>query len=87
MPLPLAGILGGVLLTVALKILFALGIGFLTYTVALPSLSSFIQSYFTALPPEILQIVGILRIDMAMTMMLSALAASAAVKLIPTKRR
>lgn len=76
-----------VLLTFALQLLVGLGIGFLSYTVAMPALSGFIQDYFTALPPEILQILGLLKVDIAMSMMLSALAANASTKLIPTKSR
>lgn len=71
--------LGAILLVVIIaavfRLLVALGIGFLTFTVAIPSFYSWIQGYFTSLPVEILNMVGILRIDIALTMLLSAAAA------------
>lgn len=54
------------------RLLIALGIGVTTYTVALPSLKSFIQSHFNSLPPSVLQMVGVLRLDIAIVMILSA---------------
>lgn len=62
------------------KVLLAFGIGVTTYTVALPPLRSFIQSQFTSLPPEVLNMVGILRLDIAMTIILSAAIANVGYK-------
>lgn len=67
-------ILIGVLLSVAFRFLVAIGLGFVTFTVALPELYSFIQQYFAQLPAEVVQTVGILRIDIAMTILISAAA-------------
>lgn len=58
------------------KVLLAFGIGITTYSVALPPLKSFIQSQFSQLPPEVLNMVGILRLDIAMTIILSAAVAN-----------
>lgn len=76
MPLPLlAPLVVSAIVAAGVQILLALGIGFVSYTVALPAFYAFLTSLFTGLPPEIFQIVGILRVDIAITMMLSALAA------------
>lgn len=58
------------------KLLLSLGIGVTTYTVALPALKAFINSYFTGLPSNVLQMLGILRIDIAITIIISAAAAN-----------
>lgn len=82
MPLPaLGGILLGVIIAAAFRILLAIGIGFVAYTVALPSFYSFITGYFQQLPPDILNMVGILRVDIAITMVFSAAAARLAYKI------
>lgn len=65
----------GVLLSVAFRFLVAIGLGFLTFTVALPEFHQFIQQYFTQLPQDVINIIGVLRIDIAMTIILSAAAA------------
>lgn len=76
MALPaLAPILLAVIIAAVFRLLVALGIGFLTFTVALPSFYSWIQGFFSGLPIEILQVVGLLRVDIAITMLLSAAAA------------
>ena len=74
-------ILLGVLIAAAFRILLAIGLGFLTFTVALPSLYSFIQSYFGQLPPNILGMVGVLRLDIVITIILSAAAAKVIYKI------
>lgn len=82
MPLPALGpILLVVLIAAAFRIIVAIGIGFVAYTVALPSFYSFIQGYFSTLPPDVFQMVGILRVDIAFTMLLSAAAAKLAYKI------
>lgn len=72
----LLALLGGFLA----KILLAFGIGVTTYTVALPPLISFIQTKFSALPPDVLNMIGILRLDIAMTIILSAAVANVTYK-------
>lgn len=82
MPLPALGpILLAVIIAAVFRILVALGIGFVSFTVALPAFYSFIQSYFTSLPPDILALVGILRVDQAITLIFSAAAARLAYKI------
>lgn len=68
-------ILIGVLLSVFFRFLVAIGLGVLSFTVLLPNLYSFITSYFNQLPPSVLGMVGILRLDIAITIILSAAAA------------
>lgn len=82
MPLPaLAPILLGVILAAVFRLLLAVGIGFVAFTVGLPAFYAFIRDYFTTLPPDILQLVGILRVDQAITLILSAAAARVAYKI------
>ena len=80
--MPLMTILISVLLSWGGRLLAGLGIGFLSFTVVLPALSSFVQSYFSDLPPEIFQMVGILRVDQCLTLLFSAAAARIATKVI-----
>jgi len=81
MALPALGvILLGVIISAAFRILLGLGIGFITFTVALPNMYAFIQGYFSQLPPDILNMVGILRIDQCITLIFSAAAAKIAYK-------
>lgn len=82
MALPALGpILLSVIVAAAFRILVALGIGFITLTVALPSFYSFISQYFNELPLDILNVVGVLRLDIAITMILSAAAARLAYRI------
>lgn len=82
MPLPaLAPILLMVILAAVFRIILAIGIGFVAFTVALPNIYAFISGYFNQLPPDILQMVGILRIDQCITLILSAGAARLAYKI------
>jgi hypothetical protein len=86
MPAPLA--IGGILLTVligaVIRILLALGIGFISFTVALPSFYSYLTDFFSTLPPDVFAMAGILRVDQAITLILSALAARLAYKISAT---
>lgn len=84
MPVPIAGILIGVIIAAVFRILLALGIGFVAFTVALPNMYTFIQGYFNGMPPDYLSIVGMLKIDIAITMILSAAAARMAYKIAAT---
>lgn len=74
-------ILIGVLLSVAFRFLVAIGLGFLTFNVALPEIYSFIQSYFAQMPAEVVNMIGVLRLDIAMTLVLSAAATKAVYKI------
>lgn len=80
MPVPLIPILWALILSVAFQIFIGLGVGFLSYTVVLPNLYSFIQQNFNNLPPVIMNVVGILRVDICITIILSAAAAKLATR-------
>jgi len=80
MALPIAGILLSVIVTAAVRILLGIGIGVVSFTVALPALYSFITSYFSGIPTEIMQVLGMLQIDSSITLILSAVAARMAYK-------
>ncbi len=63
----LPGIVGRILLT--------FGIGFATQTLAMPALIGFVQSRMAGMPSVLLAYAGALGIDVAVTMVLSAIAA------------
>lgn len=67
------------------RVLLALGIGFATHTLAMPALLGMIQTRVSGLPAVLLQYFGALGIDVAITIILSALAARAAQKALLTK--
>jgi hypothetical protein len=76
-----AALLGGLLSlasTLAGRVLLSLGFGFVSYsgiTASMSWLSNLIQSHLTALPSAILQIVGVLQIDVAIAILTSAVSA------------
>ena len=74
-------VLVGVLLAFVAQLLLSLGIGFATYAFVLPSFENFIQSYFSSLPSEVIGTLGILRLDIFMTLIISAASFSVAGKL------
>jgi energy-converting hydrogenase Eha subunit G len=55
------------------RILSAFGLTLVTFNGVLPTLKSFIMTYVQAVPPRALEIVSALGVDVAMTMILSAL--------------
>lgn len=81
MPVFLLSLLGG-LVTVAGsivgRVLLSLGIGYVSYkgiSVLLTSLKSQAISSLTSIPPEMLQIVGLAKLDICLNILFSALAA------------
>lgn len=82
MALPALGpIILGVIIAAAFRILLGLGIGFVAFTFSMPAIMTWLASYFSELPPEILQMVGILRVDQCFTLIFSAAAARLAYKI------
>lgn len=67
------------------RVLMALGIGFTTYTVLLPSLLGYMRGFFDALDPAVLDVLGALRIDQAITLVFSAITARWGVRLMPVR--
>lgn len=64
--------------SVAFQVLIALGIGFVTFTgisVGLTSLHDFAVSQWTALPVAVLQVLGLVKVDQALNLIISAAAA------------
>lgn len=68
----------GVLSSVAFQVLIALGIGFVTFTgisTGFEALHAFAVSSWGALPASVLQVMGLVRIDQALNLIISAAAA------------
>lgn len=74
----LPGIVGRILLT--------LGFTFVTQTVAMPSLLAMIQTRVSGMPSVMLAYFGALRLDVCISLILSAMAANKAQQLIFSKR-
>lgn len=79
MALPALIFLGGlsaIIVHLCVKVLFALGIGYVTFN-GVNTLMDYarnqLQSYIGALPPEMLQIVGLMNIDIYINMVISAM--------------
>jgi len=68
-------LLSSVIGSIVVRLLLALGIGFTTYAVILPNLLSFVQQQFSALPADAAQMIGVLRLDILATIIISAYAA------------
>ncbi len=54
------------------RALAALGIGYATYNFAMPTFIAQMQGYFSALPPEVGQIMALAKVDVACTIIFSA---------------
>lgn len=67
------------------RVLLALGIGFATHTLAMPALIGMVQARASGLPSLLLQYFGALGIDVAITIILSALAANASQRVLLSK--
>ena len=74
MPL-LIGLLGSVLASFLVRLLATIGIGFTTYTIVLPNLLSYMQAQIASLPLSAVEILGIMRFDICITIIVSAYAA------------
>lgn len=69
----------------AARIMLALGIGITSYTLLLPELVSFVQSYLSGMSTETIALMSALKIDQALNMIFSALAARMGVRVSPVK--
>lgn len=67
------------------RVLLAFGIGFVTHTVAMPALKSFVQSKVSGLPAVLYAYFGATGFDVAVTMILSAWIAGRSQKVILEK--
>lgn len=81
MPLLVAALIGGLIqasVTIVGRILIALGVGFITYTgitILIDGIKSDVITNFQALDSQIVQILAVLQVDTAITMIFSAIAA------------
>jgi len=76
MPFPALAVIGYSALTAAIyRIITAIGIGVVSYTVVLPNFYSYISGLFSDLPLMFFQMAGLMRIDICVTLVLSAYAA------------
>lgn len=67
--------LAPILTNVFFQILLSLGVGFVTFTgmsVALGNLHTFAASQWSGLPSAVLQVLGLLRVDQALNLLISA---------------
>jgi len=70
--------MASVLSGVAFQVLIALGVGFVTFTgisVALTALHDFAAAQWGALPTAVLQVMGLVKVDQALNLIISAAAA------------
>jgi hypothetical protein len=67
------------------RILLALGIGFAVKEIAIPSLIALVNTYLVALPPILMAYFGALKIDVCISLILSAFAAKATQKAMLAK--
>lgn len=87
MALPLVGIIWAVfaflIIPLIIRILYAIGIGFVTYTgitALLNMISNFFQNSLGGVSLELLQVIGLLNIDRAFTVIMSAITIRATLK-------
>lgn len=69
--------LSSVLSSVLFQVLFALGVGFVSFTgisLVLSQLHAFAATQWSALPATVLQVMGLLRVDQALNLIISAAA-------------
>lgn len=90
MPLPAITTAGGILLRIAIpyiiaKVFILLGLGFVTYTgidFVLQALRDAAMTAIVNIPPEIVGLIGLTRIDVAVNIVLSALAIKTSISFI-----
>lgn len=76
----------GILLSFLVTVLTSLAVGIVSYTVVLPNLMTLVQSYFTTLPPQILQTLGYFKLDVFISLVLSGASAGLTGKMSFTKK-
>lgn len=77
----------GAITAAVFRIISAIGIGLVAYNVVLPNFYSYIRSLFSELPDTYFQMAGLMRIDVCVTMVLSAYAARMGYKTFLNLRR
>lgn len=89
MPIPVAAGVWAFIVTIIVpllvKLLVALGVGFITYTgidIAAGNVQTFIENQFSGVPGYMLQLIGILQLDTAISMVIAAYAASFSVRAV-----
>lgn len=78
-PLLIPALLGAVGSFVA-QALLALGIGLVAYNFAMPEFLGLIQSQTNSLPPDVYAVIALTKVDVAITIILSAVAANMATR-------
>lgn len=77
-----AGGLAASIGTIITRAMAALGIGYVTYTFAMPEFVSLISTQFVGLPPEVRGVIAMTKVDVAITIILSAVAARTTMRMI-----
>lgn len=67
------------------KVISTLGIGMATYSYILPQVVDFIQTFLNSMPQEAINLLGALRVDIALTIVFSAYATKLGTKITPIK--
>lgn len=67
------------------RVLFGMGVGLGTYTVVLPELVSFLQQFLNSMPQGMIDMLGAMKVDVALTIIFSAYSAKLGVKLQAVK--
>lgn len=63
----------GVIGVLGFKLMAALGLSFVTYTAVLPEVKQYLANYMNQLPEQAVTMIGVLGVDIAMVMVISAL--------------
>lgn len=71
---------------IATRVMIALGIAFTTYNFAAPAFTAWFQSYFGAMPADMRSALALLKIDIAITMIISAVGAKLIARTFLTRR-
>lgn len=71
----------------AARVMVGMGIGLASYNVLLPELVQYIQQFLWDLPDAWIQLLGILKIDVCLTILFSAMATKLGTKVQPIRLR
>ena len=77
MPLIAAALAGLVAIigAMAVRAIIAIGVGFVTYSFVIPPIKSYIIAQFSGMPTDVLNVFAVCKVDVLITMVLSAVAA------------
>ena len=78
----IAAALGGAVGGFIFRALAALGIGYVTHTFIMPDFVAMIEGQLANVPPEVLQVLGLARVDIAVTIILSAVSVRLASRMV-----